>query len=333
MECFTGVRVGIVVEMINSSLGTLAFPARTPGPSAKAQGALALIKARASLSLGRVAHDRVFGHLADDVWFSVNTTAYRRYGTLRQVLPSLPDGQTQKNFIGNEGDAALQEAFRAYQVISRLSALCGRPITRESTILDFGCGWGRILRFFMRDVPTPQLHGVDVMPLAIDLCRQTNPWCKFSLVPALPPSGVPDGQYDLIYLYSVFSHLSEEAHDRWLAEFHRLLRPGGLLFATTFPRHYIERCERARHGDTMGTHPGSLISFTGTEEWLSRYDRGDYCHSPGSGGDALPSDFYGDTCIPEAYVRRQWSNRFDVRDYIHADGEWLLQNLIVAQRR
>jgi 2-polyprenyl-3-methyl-5-hydroxy-6-metoxy-1,4-benzoquinol methylase len=319
--------------MLNSSLGALPAPARTGRARAKAQGALALINARVRVATGRLAHDRVFGHLDDDVWFSVNTTAYRRYAILRQVLPSLPDARIQKDFIGSEGDRALQEAFRAYQVIRRISALCGRPITRESRILDFGCGWGRILRFFMRDVPTTQLHGVDVMPLAVDLCRQTNPWCKFSPVPALPPSGLLDGQYDLIYLYSVFSHLSEEAHDRWLTELHRLLRPDGLLFATTWPRYYIERCERARHGDTMGTHPGSLISFKGTEEWLSRYDHGDYCHSPGSGGDALPSDFYGDTCIPEAYVRRQWTNRFDVRDYMHADGECLLQNLIVAQRR
>src|SRR5262249_16248593 len=152
-----------------------------------------------------------------------------------------------------------------------------------------------------------RLHGVDVMPFAIHLCRQTNPWCKFSLISALPPSELEDCKYDLIYLYSVFSHLSEDAHARWLSEFHRILRPGGLLFATTWPRYYIERCQRARDGDPKGTHPGSLISFIETQEWLSRYDRGDYCHSPGSGGDVLTSDFYGDTCIPEAYARRQWS--------------------------
>lgn len=314
-------------------LGPMTPSAPTGRIRAKVQGALALVRARLAFATGRVAHERVFGHLADDVWFSINTTAYRRYGILQRVLPSLPDPRTQKAFIGSQGDPALWEAFRAYQVIRCIGARCGRPVTGESRILDFGCGWGRTIRFFMRDVPTAQLQGVDVMPLAIELSRQTNPWCQFSLIPPFPPSGLPGDTFDLIYLYSVFSHLSEDAHDRWLTEFHRLLRPGGLLFATTWPRAYIERCQRARRGDTVGTHPGSLVAFKETEAWLARHDRGEYCHSPVGGGDALSTDYYGETSIPEAYVRRRWSDRFKVREYINADGEWLLQDLIVAQRR
>jgi len=44
---------------------------------------------------------------------------------------------------------------------------------------------------------------VDVMKRAVELSRDTNPSCH------------------------------EETHDRWLSEFHRILRPGGLPFATT----------------------------------------------------------------------------------------------------
>jgi SAM-dependent methyltransferase len=306
---------------------------RTDCIRAKLQGALALTKARLAIATGGLAHDRMFGHLSDDVWFSVNTTAYRRYEILRQVLPSLPDARTQKDFIGSAGDRALQEAFRMYQVIRLIADRYGRPVTRETRILDFGCGWGRTIRFFMRDAPATRLHGVDLMPLAVELCKQTNRWCQFSLVPALPPSGLPGGAFDLVYLYSVFSHLSEDAHDRWLTEFQRLLRPRGLLFATTWDRNYIERCESARRGQPDGTHPGSLLAFQGTEAWLARYGRGEYCHSPVGGGAALSSEYYGESCIPEAYVRRRWSDRFDVREYTEADGEWLWQNLIVAQRR
>ena len=78
------------------------------------------------------------------------------------------------------------------------------------------------------------------------------------------------------------------------------------------------------HGHVWGTHPGSLTAFEGTEAWLARYDRG---------GSVLSSDYYGESCISEAYVRRHWSERFDLRAYIDADDEWLYQNLIVAQRR
>lgn len=320
--------------MLDISLDSVASSARPSLISTKVQGARALIKATLGVVTRRLTHHRMFGHLDDDVWFSVNTTAYRRYAVLRQLLPSLPDPETQRAFIGSDGDRALREAFRVYQLIRHIMARCGRPVTGDTTILDFGCGWGRTIRFFMRDVPTSRLHGVDVMELAINLSRQTNPWCQFALISPLPPSNLPAGAFDLIYLYSVFSHLSEHAHDLWLTEFHRLLRPGGLLFATTFQRDYIERCEMARTGaQPWGAHMGSHRAFVETESWLARYDRGEYCHAPTGGGDALPSDYYGDTCISETYVRRRWSDRFEVLAYLEADGEWLYQNLIVAQRR
>ena len=182
----------------------------------------------------------------------------------------------------------------------------------------------------MRDVPRAQLHGVDVMPQAVDLSRETNPWGTFTLIPALPPSGLPAGQFDLIYLYSVFSHLSEDAQDSWLTELQRLLSPRGLLFATTRDRHFIEHCERARHGDDIYDNC-ELTAFEGTAAWLERYDRGEYCHTPLELGDILPN--YGETCIPEKYVRRHWSDRFDIRAYLEADRSHLWQTWIVAQRR
>ena len=309
-------------------------PVETGRMSRKLQVKLALLKARLALATGSIAQHRIFGHVADDVWFLLNTAAYRRYGFLRRLLPGLPDPQIQREFIGSEGDRALREAFRAYQLIRYLCVQCGHPVTRQSAILDFGCGWGRTIRFFLRDAPAGQLHGADVMKRAVELSRETNPWCQFSQVPPVPPSSLPSDTFDLIYLYSVFSHLSEEAHDRWLSEFHRILRPDGLLFATTWPRHYLERCELSRQGDVRGgTHPGSALAFEGTEGWLRRYDGGEYCHSAIGGGDSLSSDFYGESCIPESYVRRRWSDRFAVRNYVEADDDWLWQNLIVAQRR
>ena len=42
---------------------------------------------------------------------------------------------------------------------------------------------------------------------------------RFEVTPILPPTRFPDGHFDVIYLYSVFSHLSEAAHLAWLREF------------------------------------------------------------------------------------------------------------------
>jgi SAM-dependent methyltransferase len=275
----------------------------------------------------------VFGHVSDEVWFDLNTAGYRRHAVLRDLLPALPPEGEQRGFIGSAGDRALREAFLAYRFWKEQARRWGRPIGPRSRVLDFGTGWGRFLRLFMRDVAPGHLLGVDVTEHALALARATNPWGHFELIPPLPPSGLPAEAFDCVHLYSVFSHLSEKAHDRWLTEFARILRPGGLVLATTWPREFIERCERARRGESGGTHADAARAFEGTAEWLARYDRGEFCHSPiGGGGGELDASYYGETCIPEAYVRRRWADRFEVCAFVAPDQQTRWQTFIVGRK-
>lgn len=292
--------------------------------------ALALARARRA-DRSTVTHSDVFRNVGDFQWFWLNTVGSRKLDFVREILPSLPDPDTQKGFVGRSGDAALRDGFNIYRTWKSLASKHGRPLHRGSTVLDFGCGWGRILRFFMRDVARENLFGVDVMPLAIELCRKTNPWGQFSQVPALPPSDLPSDKFDLVYLYSVFSHLSEEAHDKWLTEFRRVLKPGGLLMATTRPRAYILSCDASRRRGGPGLHEQARSAFIGTDEWLAKYDRGEYCYSAVGGGGVLDSSFYGETCIPAAYVKKRWTDRFEFLEYLpHGPGRQ--QDVIVVRK-
>ncbi len=276
----------------------------------------------------------VFSHVDDQTWLELNTSGYRRSRTLQHLLPSMPDPGLQKDFIGSSGDAALGEAWVTYCLWRELAGRYGHPIEADSYVLDFGCGWGRTLRFFLKDVLADHLYGVDVLELAVNTCRETNKLCHFELVQPTPPSQLPSDRFDLVYLYSVFSHLSESVHNQWLDEFHRILRPGGILIATTWHRNYIQWCEDARHGPRKWTHPNSRLAFIGNSEWLARYDRGEFCHSPIGGGDGdLDATFYGETCIHEAYVRNNWTDRFEICEYFHADFIRLWQDAIVARKK
>ena len=101
---------------------------------AKAQGALAFDQsAFLAVAAGGSRTIAKFGHLDDDVWWSVNTTACRRYAILRKVLPSLPDAQTQKNFIGSEGDSAsaITATFWSQSRETRTDRRRGRRFTRD----------------------------------------------------------------------------------------------------------------------------------------------------------------------------------------------------------
>jgi SAM-dependent methyltransferase len=152
---------------------------------------------------------------------------------------SSPNGHTQVRYTGNSEDGTLHEGFTAYRIFKDCYETHVGKIADCRGILDFGCGWGRIIRFFLRDVLPEKISGVDHSSEAIHACRETNKWCKFALIEPDPPTLLASNSFDLIYLYSVFSHLPEEMHLALLRDFERLLIPGGLLVATTRGREFI----------------------------------------------------------------------------------------------
>jgi SAM-dependent methyltransferase len=269
----------------------------------------------------------LFGDLDDRSWQWVNTAGYRKSRYVRGVLPHLPPVETQLLYTGDSGDSTVREGFRAYRLFKELYEDSIGDISAAEHILDFGCGWGRVIRFFLRDVPPSTLHGVDPSADMIEICKQTNRWCDFLVIDPRPPTSFADMTFDLIFANSVFSHLSEEIHTEWLKEFDRILKPGGLLVATTWPRAYIgTREERiSRLPDWMQV---DRPAFPNPIEWLAAYDAGEYVHSRlGHGG---PHGYFGETCIPKDYVLKHWTDYFDFVDFVD-DRRKCSQNVIVVR--
>jgi SAM-dependent methyltransferase len=269
----------------------------------------------------------VFGSVGDRHWLWLNTKGYRAEAALRSLLPALPDEALQERFTGARQDQTLRQGWQVYRLFRSLYDAHSGRLGPATSVLDFGCGWGRIIRFFLKDVDSANLLGIDSNRRAIEACEATNRWCSFRLVDVLPPTALPDGGFDLVYAYSVFSHLSEEAHDRWLHEFARVLKPGGLLIATTRPRSFISFCDRLRSNEATATR-FSARCFPNARATLARYDAGEYCFShPGVGG----APHFGEACIPREYVLRHWIKRFAFVDYID-DRRRCEQDVIVVRK-
>jgi len=223
------------------------------------------------------------------------------------------------------GDDALELGSKVYSLFKRLYEDQAGPLVPSNRILDFGCGWGRVTRFFLRDVAPENLVGIDVDAEVIRACRETNPWARFEQCETFPPTPFDSGSFDLVYAYSVFSHLSEEAHSRWLGEFERILKPGGVLIVTTLERAVIELAEAWADHDVPWQR-AAAAGFAPTKDCLAAYDRGEFCYAPLPG-----NDHYGIAAIPERYVRSAWKRHFLVRDFGKLDAA--LQPVIVCQRR
>jgi SAM-dependent methyltransferase len=78
-----------------------------------------------------------------------------------------------------------------------------------------------------------ECYGADVNPRLVEWCSQNVDNFETVVSGADPPLRFGDATFELVYALSVFTHLSEEGAERWLGELARVLKPGGLLLATT----------------------------------------------------------------------------------------------------
>ena len=211
----------------------------------------------------------------------------------------------------------------------------GLPLgTASGMLLDFGCGWGRLTQVFLRDFEPDNIIAGDVSDEALDLFQKTELPCQLLKVASFPPLSLPDNSIDFATAYSVFSHLSEEAHWAWIRELHRVLRPGGVLAVTTRPREFIDHVVGLRKQPEIPDFArGAASSFLDFEAAYRQYDAGEFCFDVLGGGGDGREGFYGEALIPKAYVERVWGALFDATDFVsHLEHQSFDQNLLIARK-
>jgi SAM-dependent methyltransferase len=274
----------------------------------------------------------LFGHVDDDFWFWVHTEGYRNEPIIHNLLPGFPDETLQANVTGSSGDQTLNEAHSAYKYFKSIAKSQGKEVGSCEKILDFGCGWGRFLRFFLKDIDESLLYGADCDRDLIEVCKASKLKCNLEATDPYPPTYFTENVFDMIYSYSVFSHLSEDIHKKWLGEIRRILKPGGIFIATTRPRNFIENVAEIRKRTELPDNlRGAAASFINVEQSLIDYDNGKFCHSATGGGGIREKSFYGETCIPKEYARNEWTNFFRFVNFIdYKEHKSFDQNVIIG---
>lgn len=148
--------------------------------------------------------------------------------------------------------------------------------TKKSRILDVGCGQGRLPIGILRLIGEVDYTGIDLHRNSIEWCKKyigrANPSFKFKELNLYNERynklGVKiDDKFrfdmnpksaDIIYLFSVFSHTTEEDMQVYLKDFLRILDEDGKVFFTTFveedvpnisinPENYRFKCSGPLH--------------------------------------------------------------------------------------
>jgi SAM-dependent methyltransferase len=148
--------------------------------------------------------------------------------------PAFPPSELMQR-VGRIDDADVEHAYQAIgqQCRSRLERLLPNDWTWEGKcVLDFGCGAGRTLRHFLDEAQRAEFYGCDIDAASIAwLAEHFSPPLHVFQSGESPSLPQPDGFFDLVYAFSVFTHLTDHWAG-WLLELHRVLKPQGLLFAT-----------------------------------------------------------------------------------------------------
>ena len=273
-----------------------------------------------------------FSRLSDQEWLAILLRSINEPVIDGIRMPGFPDSAIQTTIVGSAGEQPLREVFNFFTSIRKYTSGLGHPLQPDTRVLDFGCGWGRILRFFLKDCEPSNLVGIDVDPDLVAICKNTMNYGSFHVVDPLPPTQFPDNSFDVIVGYSVFSHLAEHASRRWITEFSRLLRPAGMMFVTTWGREFIELCRSMRRQPQESPwHQELARCFVDTDAAYRAYDAGEYLYEPTGGGSCRPPDFYGETLIPESYARTRWTESLEFVDFVN-EPQILPQALIVMRK-
>lgn len=222
--------------------------------------------------------------------------------------------------VAHTADVTLFESmgYTACAVINRaLQEYFDRDLGQCSAILDWGCGCGRVGRFVARRAPG-KLVGVDIDSNNVGWCQQHIDGADFQVIGVDPPTQLESNRFDLVYGISVFTHLGEADQDRWLAELHRLTKPGGAVMMSIHSELAFCRDDSDLHRFLTLGRDGFFV--------LGRCSDLD---------EAIPAmkqtSYYKNVFHSRYYIHQHWSQYFEVIDVL--DGAMHGHQDLVIMRR
>ena len=128
-----------------------------------------------------------------------------------------------------------------------------RTFTDLRGALDFGCGYGRVIRLLVQRIEPRRVYATDVIKEAVDFCAKefgVNPvYPAQTGTPTLPPT-------DLVYAISVLTHVPEQSGRELLAVWAESIEPGGFLLFTCHGPSAFSNLER--YGRSLGSRRAQL---------------------------------------------------------------------------
>ena len=187
-----------------------------------------------------------------------------QYPNIKAFFPSMASEKVQDSWTGSHGKVLLNMSLAFIQtMITGYSSITGNRIG-NATILDFGCGWGRLIRLLYKYVLIGNIYGVDPWDESIKICQKHGVKGHLAISDYVPTSLPFDKEFDLIFSFSVFTHLSEKTTQVALSTLRNYLSPDGLLLITIRPKefwHHLFKQDAERAAEMTKVHDETGFAF------------------------------------------------------------------------
>jgi 2-polyprenyl-3-methyl-5-hydroxy-6-metoxy-1,4-benzoquinol methylase len=213
----------------------------------------------------------------------------------------MPDAARRTRVHGGDSESSfLIEGFTTYKKLQQvLKTKFNKDYDDFSNILDWGCGCGRMTRYF-KALKKAGVTGVDIDADNIHWNQQNLDFGSYTAIPPHPPTGLPESTYDLLIGISIFTHLGEKDQFEWLAELARIAADGAILLMTV-------------HGDTTvcrSNLPYNLFNTLRAQGFL------DVGPNPNLAGVLEEEDYYRNTYHTRSYIEKNWLTYFEIIDIL-----------------
>ena len=158
---------------------------------------------------------------------------------LQARLPSLPPVEIQQHYVGADS-ARLEQMTSAFvenlrsTIVRRYSP--ERLVRRDLRILDYGAGWGRIARMMAFFTAPTNIRYVDPVQQSLDWCQALRVPGQGALCEPIPQAiAFDDETFDIVYSFSVFTHVSERVARAILKAARARIQPDGCFVLTIRP--------------------------------------------------------------------------------------------------
>jgi len=226
------------------------------------------------------------------------------FSELSALRPVTATSPTDQMLVSDRREQYFRVGLSALWVIN--SILRARQsflseLTPVRSILDMGCGGGRIARFLRVGFPSAAIY-------VSDFRKQDEAWVCANLGCQPAPEHLPRRAYDLIWLGSVFTHLGQGPARELLARLLPTLAADGVLAFSTQGRFAYRRLkDQVSQPEFERSRQSYGLEKESVERLLAGWDESGYGHVP------YPDQVdYGVTIAPPRWYEETITDLADV---------------------